>query len=384
MSDAHGWAAPSGEPAGTPPPPAQPPAGPPLQPPGALGTPGAPGTPGGAQAAGWGAPPGWTDVGLPLKPGIVPLRPLSALEVYDGAFQAVRTAPGAMLGAAAVVVTVLYAIQTAFEVLSAQSLAPLAVDPESVESVAELSGALTTTTVSTLVTAVTELLATTLLAGVATVAVSTAVLGRRIPFGELWQRVRPRLPALLGAAVLTVLLVVAVALVCLLPGILLLVPAFTGADDGLLATGVVLLVLGGLAALAAALFAGTRLALTTPAVVLEGQPVLGGMRRSWALTRRGFWRVLGVLVLANVVMMITTTLIVAPFSVLGLVLAGAVADPSSTASALAALVPPAVGAVLASTVLYPLTAAITALLYIDQRMRLEGLDVELARAATSA
>ena len=39
------------------------------------------------------------------------------------------------------------------------------------------------------------------------------------------------------------------------------------------------------------------------------------------------------------------------------------------------------GSVLASTVTAPFTAALTALLYIDLRIRREGLDVALARAA---
>jgi hypothetical protein len=47
-----------------------------------------------------------------------------------------------------------------------------------------------------------------------------------------------------------------------------------------------------------------------------------------------------------------------------------------------ALVITNVGSVLASTVTAPFTAALTALLYIDLRIRREGLDVALARAAT--
>ena len=41
------------------------------------------------------------------------------------------------------------------------------------------------------------------------------------------------------------------------------------------------------------------------------------------------------------------------------------------------------GAIVGGTLTAPFTAAVTALLYIDRRMRIEGLDLELARAATA-
>ena len=43
-----------------------------------------------------------------------------------------------------------------------------------------------------------------------------------------------------------------------------------------------------------------------------------------------------------------------------------------------------IGSVLSGAILYPLTAAVTALLYIDLRMRTEGLDIELMRATGEA
>jgi hypothetical protein len=40
-----------------------------------------------------------------------------------------------------------------------------------------------------------------------------------------------------------------------------------------------------------------------------------------------------------------------------------------------------IGAVIASTITFPIRAGVTALLYLDQRIRREALDLELARAA---
>ena len=55
-------------------------------------------------------------------------------------------------------------------------------------------------------------------------------------------------------------------------------------------------------------------------------------------------------------------------------------DPTSGV----ALAITAVAAILASVLTTPFTASVVALLYIDLRIRREGLDVELARAAESA
>ncbi len=41
------------------------------------------------------------------------------------------------------------------------------------------------------------------------------------------------------------------------------------------------------------------------------------------------------------------------------------------------------GAIVGGTLTAPFTAGVTALLYIDRRMRIEGLDLELARSAAT-
>lgn len=40
-----------------------------------------------------------------------------------------------------------------------------------------------------------------------------------------------------------------------------------------------------------------------------------------------------------------------------------------------------IGAVITATITYPLSAGVMALLYVDQRIRREALDLDLARAA---
>lgn len=380
-----GWTSPGGEPGppggpsrpqGTPsqqpshpPPPQQPP---PRQPP--------PGGPGGYGPGPWGEVPGYGPGAVrPPRPGIVPLRPLGLGEIYDGAFQAVRTNPAAMVGAAAVVVVVMTALQLLVQTWMSGSLAPLldlstATGPEDVPDAEVVLDALGATSVAVLVTQAVSVIALAVLTAIAIVVVGGAVLGRRTAGGELWDRVRGRLLPLVGLTVLVGLVTALAVLACFVPGAL----AFLVSD----ALAVVLVLLGILAALAVGLWIDTRLALAGPALVLEEQKVAEALRRSWRLTSRGFWRLLGIRVLTFVIVMVTTAIVSAPFQVVAVVLGGS--DPFAALSpSLPQLLLTGLGQAIAATIVYPFAAAVTALLYVDQRMRLEGLDVELARAAAA-
>lgn len=369
MTDTPGWTRPGG-PAG----PAQPPHGPsqpPHQPP---PPPGAPGP--------WGNVPGYPALPAEIRPGIVPLRPLGLGEIYDGAFQAVRSNPAAMVGAAAVVVTAMTVVQLVLQAWMFGSLTSLvqaaeSAGPDGVPDSGAVADAIGSTSVAALVGEAVSALALSVLTAIVIVVVGNAVLGRRTSGGELWERVRRRLLPLIGVTVLTGLITAGAVLLCLLPGVLLLL---FGPTVG----GVVLLLFGVAAAIAVYAWLDTRLVMSGPALVLEEQRVLKAIGRAWRLTSRGFWRVLGIRLLTLVIVFVTTAIVTAPFQVVGSVFFGppASADPlAALAPSLPQLVLTGVGSAVAATIVYPFAAAVTALLYVDQRMRLEGLDVELARAA---
>ena len=104
--------------------------------------------------------------------------------------------------------------------------------------------------------------------------------------------------------------------------------------------------------------------------------VVEGIGRSWALTCGSFWRVLGILVLAGLITGIVNGML--SFG-LGLIF-GVVALGLPAAQPLVTALTMLLTSVLSAFVL-PFTAAVTALTYIDLRMRTEGLDVELRQAA---
>jgi hypothetical protein len=322
--------------------------------------------------------PGWTP---PPKPGVVPLRPLGLGDLLDGAVQTMRQNPRVMLGMSAALMAVAAVLSTVFILVGLPRMTRgleglddtgAQVDADQVVSVVT-GGAM-----GFLLPLVVQTLATIVLTGILIVAVSQAVLGRRPSVGEVWRRARPRLLALVGLSLLSAVLIVLVLAVPIVPGVALLA---AGSDVG----GGLALVAGLLTAIVLAVLVYVRLAFAAPALLLEQLGVLAALRRSWRLVAGSWWRCFGILLLGAIIAGAINGLVQLPFSLVGN-LAGALAGSDGptgevTSGLQLALVITNVGSVLASTVTAPFTAALTALLYIDLRIRWEGLDVTLARAA---
>ncbi len=341
-----GWAGPGQQPAGHPPPGyGQPAYGQPAYGQPAYGQPGYP-------------PPGPGR----LKPGVIPLHPLGVGEILDGAVSYIRTHPRVTLGLSAVVAVVTQVINVVLQVLLVGTATTIT-DPT------ELGGLVAGTGLLGIATSVISLVAVSVLTGMLMVVLGESVLGRRIELGAVWARVKPKLGGLIGLSVLAGLVVFAVFAVGLLPGILL---GVGGADVGL-AIGVA--VLGGLVALVAAVYIGVSWSLAAPAYVLENLGVIEALGRSRRLVAGQWWRVFGILLLGGIIALIVIAILGFPFGIAGAALTAA--DPTSVV----ALVLAAIGSVIASTLTSPFSAGISGLLYIDQRMRREAFDAELARAA---
>jgi hypothetical protein len=230
---------------------------------------------------------------------------------------------------------------------------------------------------SLLVPAVVQALAVTVVTGLLIIAVSNAVIGRRTTPAQLWARTRRRIPALIGLSVILIVTAAAAAALLTGPGIVVVILT----DQTVL--GVLLIVLGLLLSVVVyvALYYGLW-SLAAPALLLEDLSMVNALRRSWRLVRRSFWRVVGIMLLTTLLVGVLSGLISVPFSILGaLVTLGQDAPYESFALTLLQLLVGQLGSILSGAVLYPLTAAVTALLYIDLRMRQEGLDVELMRAS---
>ena len=273
----------------------------------------------------------------PQQDGI-PLRPLGIGELLDGTFSTIRRNPRATVGLAALLVTLQQVISLAVQ-LTTNGLPTQAVGDQT-QSIQALIGGFGGIT-SALVTAVIGAVIT----GMLVVVVSEDVLGRQVTAADVWRRIRPRVwPLLLAAAIAGILPYVGL-LFLLIPGLVL----------------------------------WALWALTTPALVLEGLGPFAALRRSAQLAGPALIRVWCVRSLSVLIGLLIQFLVALPFGLIGaLIVVAGDGDPGTTA-AVAILALDVLGGILAGMITAPFLAGVLALLYIDRRMRAEGLDFVLRR-----
>ncbi|MEW2134058.1 hypothetical protein [Streptomyces sp. NPDC005435] len=366
------WSAPAGPqaPGHTPPPP---PPGP------GWGAPPAGGR-GGGYGGGYGAPGGWAGGwgGPPpaAKPGIIPLRPLGIGEILDGAVSTMRTYWRTVLGISLTVAVVVQLVSLLFRGFVFNDTVVLN-DPTLTAH--EVGRAVGQDVIGTLVVAAVLLLGSIFATGLLTSVTSQAVLGRPVSIGEAWNQARPQLLRLLGLLLLLAAIGLGIFAVGLAPGILI---ASTGGSDVAMAAT---LFLGLIAAFLVIVWLMVRYSLAPSALMLERQGVLKSMSRSTKLVNGSWWRIFGIQLLAWIITNVISTILVIPFVGLAFALnSGSVLNMVGTGNehlSWSFLIISGIGSVIASMITIPLNAGITVLLYIDQRIRREALDLELARAA---
>ena len=314
----------------------------------------------------------------PPKPGVVPLRPLMFGEIMDGAFQTVRRNPKAMLGAGlvaqalgAVIAGVLPLITPASEASAEAWVGNLG--PSEMTSI---FGGLVA---GFLVVGVVSLFIALVMQGAMVVPVARSILNRRTGFRQMWLLARGRAWALVRLAGLGVAAV--------LLGMALLVLATTGLANSM-GTGSLVIVLPlFLAFVAALIWVSVKLTVAPAAIVVEDLGALDGIRRSWAVTRGNWWRVFGILLAVSLLVGIISQIVLIPVTLLAALLT-AVASPQDLASQSAALqvvvaVAVAVVSAAVGAVAFAFQTSVMALLYMDLRMRNEGLDIALLRLLES-
>jgi hypothetical protein len=122
--------------------------------------------------------------------------------------------------------------------------------------------------------------------------------------------------------------------------------------------------------------------MAAPAIVLEGHGVIAGVRRSFALTKGAFWRIFGITLVAGLLAGVAGMLLAFPFSLAGTGMAF-LAGQNPENGQMGVTLMSHLSSLLSGAITTPFVAAVTGLLYIDRRMRLEALDVVLLREAQS-
>lgn len=293
--------------------------------------------------------PRWRPEGLG-KPGVIALRPLNVGDILDGSIKAIRRHPWLILGVStvfAVIAAGLNLIATLWllpDVRQLSQLGPAATQQEILNQGLDLLGQ---SAVALGVTLLITLLVRTFLTGFLTVVMGKAVLGKPVTFGEAIREARPRWLPLIGVTVIYTIAVFIGAILCLVGAIVPYV----------------------------------FLALAGPALVLERGRIGQALRRSRQLVAGSFWRIFGILLLASVIGAVITEIIQLPFAAGSGLFSGLLNPGSAPVQTTGDVVLQSVGVMIADALVTPFVSLVTVLVYIDQRMRKEGMDIELARVA---
>ncbi|MET7572440.1 hypothetical protein ABZT04_28665 [Streptomyces sp. NPDC005492] len=374
------WSAPTGTQGQAPPPPPPGPGwggghpgGPPG--PGGPGGYGGYGGPGGYGTPGWGA--GWGGPPPAAKPGVIPLRPLGVGEILDGAVSTMRTYWRTVLGVSLTVAVVMQTIVVLVQGFAFNDLASTQALDDPNASTSEVTRAMSEAFLSTGVVYLVVLIGTVVATALLTTVTSRAVLGKPVTAGEAWRDARPQVIKLFGLICLLILMALVLIGVPTVPGIIV---AATGSQDA----GIALAVLGGLAGCVVTLWLAIRFSLASPALMLEKQGIVKSMSRSAKLVRGSWWRIFGIQLLAQIIASILSSILVIPFAFIAGLLSGdglgGLVDGTGEVG-WTFLIISGLGSVIGRMIAFPITAGVTVLLYIDQRIRREALDLDLARAA---
>jgi len=248
------------------------------------------------------------------------LRPRSATELVDAAFQVLRAHYGQLVVCSAIAYVPMLLLRL---FVIGDTTRYFGGDP----AVAE-SGIFLTTAWTMLGSLVTY----SLMSAVLVVLTSQAYLGEAVDVGSAVRRVIPRVVQVLVASVIRSVLFIIGFIFLFVPGFWVLARYFA----------------------------------VVPAIVLEHDGTLHSFSRSAELSRSRKWHILGTLILVTIIYY----LLVAGVSLIGALFGNFVVQ--TTVSSVAAIL------------VYPVVAITEALLYYDARIRSEGLDIELMTDALDA
>ncbi|MFF1697405.1 hypothetical protein ACFVXC_27955 [Streptomyces sp. NPDC058257] len=335
---------------------------------------------------GWGWNGGWAPPPPPPKPGVIPLAPLGVDHVLGGTFATMRRYAKPLFGTAAAAYGLLAAVVIAAAVLAYVSVR------EHFQALSETDATFSWGHGRPLLIAFGAVWLVGLLATLAVnsfiqascaATLHEAVLGRPATFAAVWRRAWSRTPSVMGVTLLLAFILLLPMAACVLLFVSFFVTVMTQSAAPFGLVFLLLLVVTPLAAWLYVLFA------FAPAVAaLETAGPLAALRRSARLVRGAWWRTFGISLLAGIIVVVVSLAVRLPLQFA--TPAPPRVDPGTSAStvmldqlrsqfglyALFGLVGSFVTQ-LAASVFLPL---VTAVLYIDQRIRKE----DLARTLTEA
>ena len=317
--------------------------------------------------------PAWTPAS---RPGIIPLHPLTFGTILGRSFAALRQNPRVLLGFALCVQTVAYlVVLVAIGGVAWASFSRLdTVQAGSEEYSAIMAGSIAITAVVGILLGFAATALSVIVQGVVVTEVSHAVVAEKLTLGALWRQIKPVAWRLIGYSLIVIAAMVTAIAVA---GV-----GIFGLAAVALPAAVILGVLVALAVFPVVLWLSTKLFLVPSAIILESATIGTAIGRSWRLTRGRFWSTLGIIVLLNLIFGGIAQVISLPFSFLSTGLTTVIAPTGdSNVTAIIALLASALltqaVVLLVQSVALVVQSTAAALVYIDCRMRHEGLDLDL-------
>lgn len=287
---------------------------------------------------GWGPPP--------PRPGSIPLAPLGVNDLLSGAIEVAKRNPRAVFGAGLIGGLLLGAatlLGGVYDFAAKRAAGPIPDNPTS----AEVWGELRRSLVALLIQYPATLTGSAILSGLVAAVTMRDVLGVRTTLGDAWIRSRRFVLPIVGVALLSALLGTFGLLLLIVPGVIFYI----------------------------------RWSCAVPAMVVEQLGIRMAMRRSWSLVRGSTWRVLGLLLLSAVIFgAFTGFATFVGYVVAGLSAGGPEPYAVDASIPIAYYVITAMVIALICTFVAPIASVYTVLVYLDLRMRKEGLDAVLRAA----
>ena len=322
----------------------------------------------------------WTPA--PRK-GIIPLHPLTFGMLLGKAFAALRHNPKVLFGFA-VVIQLIVVIATAgvMGVVLFTTFSRLeTVSPSSPDFEAVFAGTIAINLLAGLLVGLASIAFTAIMQGVVAAEVGYATVGVKATLRMLWRRMAPAFWRLAEFASLSVLaLFGGLAIVAGVIGAL--IAGGLGGTPEMIGIVVLVVVLLGLAAIPLTVWLSTKLLLVPSILVLERARFREAFVRSWRLTRGRFWVAFGVTFLISLIMGLAMQVVSFPTAMLSSFLGTVIAptgasEPSAVVGYVFALLAPQVLLLILQAIAIVVQSTGGVLVYLDCRMRYEGLDQAL-------
>ena len=320
------------------------------------------------------------------KKGAIPLHPMTFGMVLGRAFAALRHNPKVLFGFAIVVEFIVTLATVGVLILMVWFIAVRiqSVPPSSPDYWPILIGSTALGGLAAVVMGLASVAFTSVVQGLVAADVSFATVSRKASLRLLWSRVKPAFWRLFSYSLLQGL--AALLWVALLFGVVGGVLAALGPDNGgAIALAVILGLLLGLGSIPLYVWLTTKLLVVPAVLVLERATIRSAVVRSWRLIRGRFWFAFGVMFVIGAIMGIAVQVVAMPASLFSGIIGG-ILSPTGGGDETTAMI----AVVLANVIPQVLVLAVQAialvvtgtggtLIYIDSRMRYEGLDQALIR-----